>query len=204
MSRLSPLQSLARGWVLIAATAILGAIFALAFSLLQPLQYSSTIRLLITQPAATSLDAYTVLKSNERIAQSLSQLLYTSTFFENILAQARGVDPSYFPDDQLRRRRLWQRSIETGVEANSGLMTVTVYHPDRAQARALVEAAANELTKQAPNYFGFNVRLQVIDSALDSSWYARPEFVSNALFGFFLGLMVGVAWVLVRKQSREV
>lgn len=201
MPRLTPISALARGWKLILGVALLGALMALAFSFTQPLQYSSTIRLLITQPSSTSLDAYTVLKSNERIAQSLSQLLYTSTFFENILSQAQGVNVAYFPQDEISRRKLWQRSVETGVEANSGLMTVTVYHPDVNQARALVNAAADELTKQAPNYFGFTVRLQVIDTAINSRWFARPNFVSNALFGLFLGILVGTAWVLVRKAE---
>ncbi len=199
MPRISPLQSLQMGWKLIAGTAFLGLLLALAFSLLTPLQYSSTVRLLISQPASTSLDAYTVLKSNERIAQSLSQLLFTSTFFENILSQAEGVDSSYFPNDEFKRRQLWQQSVETGVEANSGLMTVTVYHPNREQARALVNAAAEELTKQAPNYFGFSVRLQVIDRALDSRWFARPNFAANGVFGLSIGLLLGVAWVLVQK-----
>lgn len=199
MPRVSPLQSIQMGWKLIFGTGFLGLLLALAFSLLTPLQYSSTVRLLISQPASTSLDAYTVLKSNERIAQSLSQLLYTSTFFENILSQAEGVDTSYFPNDELRRRRLWQQSVETGVEPNSGLMTVTVYHPDRQQARALVNAAAEELTKQAPNYFGFSVRLQIIDQAIVSRWFARPNFAANGLFGLSIGLLIGVAWVLVQK-----
>jgi len=187
------------GWKLILGTAFMGLLLALAFSLLTPLQYSSTVRLLISQPASTSLDAYTVLKSNERIAQSLSQLLFTSTFFENILSQAEGVDTSYFPMDELKRRQLWQQSVETGVEPNSGLMTVTVYHSNRDQARTLVNAAAEELTKQAPNYFGFSVRRQVIDRALDSRWFARPNFMTNGLFGLSIGLLLGVAWVLVQK-----
>ncbi len=201
MPRLSPIQSLVKNWMLVIGMAVIGAVLAVVLSLIQPLQYSSTIRLLISQPSATSLDAYTVLKSNERIAQSLSQLLSSSTFFENILAQARGVDTSYFPQDEYDRRRLWQKTVATGVEANSGLMTVTIYHPDRGQSRSLVVAAADELTKQAPNYFGFGVRLQVIDSPLDSRWFARPNFVSNAFSGAMLGLLFGIAWVLIKKQE---
>jgi len=201
MPRPTPISALVQGWKYILGAALIGALIALAFSFTQTLQYSSTIRLLITQPSSTSLDAYTVLKSNERIAQSLSQLLYTSTFFENILSQAPGVNAAYFPRDELSRRKLWQRSVETGVEANSGLMTVTVYHPDPNQARSLVNAAAEELTKQAPNYFGFTVRLQVIDTAVNSRWFARPNFISNTLFGLFLGLLVGTAWILVRKAD---
>jgi len=199
MPRISPLQSLQMGWKRILGATFLGLVLALAFSLLTPLQYSSTVRLLISQPTATSLDAYTVLKSNERIAQSLSQLLFTSTFFENILSQAAGVDTNYFPTDEFKRRQLWQQSVETGVEVNSGLMTVTVYHPSREQARTLVNAAAEELTKQAPNYFGSSVRLQVIDRALDSRWFARPDFLTNGLFGLSIGLLIGIAWVLVQK-----
>lgn len=201
MARLSPLQSVWRSWSFILAASFLGSVLAVALSLIQPLQYASSIRLLITQPASTSLDAYTVLKSNERIAQSLSQLIYTSTFFENILSQAKGVNIAYFPQDEYDRRKLWQKTVTTGVEPNSGLMTVTIYHAERSQARALVLAAADELTKQAPNYFGLSVRLQVIDAPLDSRWFARPDFLTNAFSGLILGFLVGIGWVVVRKQE---
>jgi|SRR5688572_17842616 len=197
-----PIRSLLASWKALAGLGIAGALLALAVSFLQPLQYNSTVRLLITQPGSVNVDAFTVLKSNERIAQNLSQLLRTSTFFENILAQAQGVNVDYFPAAEYERRAAWNRSISTSVDTGSGLMTVSVYHPDVTQARSLVVAASNEIAKQAPNYFGSAIRVQVIDSPLDSRWYARPNFMNNAVYGLFTGIMLGILWSLLRKPER--
>jgi hypothetical protein len=156
---------------------------------------------LITQPGAVGLDAFTIQKSNERIAQNLSQLLLTSTFFENILAQAQGFNTEYFPADEYERRRLWQESVAIALESGSGLMQVTVYHKNADQAKALVLAATNELAKQAPNYFGSAVRVQVIDAPLNSRWYAKPNFLNNAFYGAAVGFMLGIIWVITRKHE---
>jgi capsular polysaccharide biosynthesis protein len=197
-----PIRSLLASWRALVGLGIAGALLALAVSFLQPLQYNSTVRLLITQPGSVNVDAFTVLKSNERIAQNLSQLLRTSTFFENILAQAQGVDVDYFPAAEYERRAAWNRAISTSVDTGSGLMTVSVYHRDVTQARSLVVAASNEIAKQAPNYFGSAIRVQVIDSPLDSRWYARPNFMNNAVYGLFTGIMLGILWSLLRKPER--
>ncbi len=196
-----PLRLLAASWPVLLGFTILGTVLGLALSLLQPLQYASTVRVLITQPGAVGLDAFTIQKSNERIAQNLSQLLLTSTFFENILGQAQGFNTEYFPADEYERRRLWQSSVAVSLEAGSGLMQVTVYHQNADQAKALVLAATNELAKQAPNYFGSAVRVQVIDAPLNSRWYAKPNFLNNAVYGAAIGFMLGIIWVITRKRE---
>lgn len=195
-----PLASLRRSWSGIVLCTVAGLVLALALSFIQPLQYSSTVRLLITQPGATNIDPYTVLKSNERIAQNLALILYGSNILENILVQAQDVDKSYFPGDEYERRRLWAKTIGTSVEPGSGLMLVTAFHARRDQARALVLAASQELIKQAPNFFGYSVRVQVIDTPLDSRWYARPNFLDNGMIGLGLGLLLGLIWALLKKN----
>lgn len=196
-----PLRLLAASWRALIGFTVLGVMLALLLSLLQPFEYASTVRLLITQPGSIGIDAFTIEKSNERIAQNLSQLLLTSTFFENILTQAQGVETSYFPSDEYDRRKLWQNSVNIQLEAGSGLMQVTIYHPSADQAKALVLAATNELAKQAPNYFGAAVRVQVIDAPLNSRWYAKPNFVDNSVYGAVTGFMIGIIWALTRKRE---
>ena len=204
MTKSFSFRPLIAAWQLLLSCAALGALLALAFSLVTPLQYSSTVRLLITQPNATGLDPYTAIKSTERIATSLSELVYTTTSFNDILAQAKGFDPTYFPTDEINKRKMWSRAIEIAVTPGTGIMSVTAFHPNRDQARLLVDATANEIAAQAPGYFGNIVHVQVIDSPLDSRWYARPNFVSNGLFGFFIGLLLSLAWVLTKMtRSRE-
>ncbi len=181
-------------------TSILGAILALCLSFLQPLQYASTVRLLITQTTSSAVDPYSALKFTERIAGSLSELLYSSTFANNILQSAKGLDQSYFPQTEYNKRKLWQKTVEAGVSPGSGILTVVAYHPRRDQAKIIVESASRELTLQAPNYFGNNVRVQVIDAPLDSRWYAKPNIPKNVFLGFGVGLFIGLAWLLTRPR----
>jgi capsular polysaccharide biosynthesis protein len=203
MSRLYNIDILTRSWKLVLATGVLGALLALLFSLATPLQYSASVRILITQPNATGLDPYTAIKSTERIATSLSELMYTSTFFNSIVSQATGFDATYFPVDELNKRKAWRKAIAIGITPGTGIMNILAYHPDRAQARILVDAAAKEIAAQAPNYFGYQVRVQVIDAPLDSRWFAKPNFVTNGLFGLMVGFLVGIAWVLTRYPERS-
>lgn len=181
---------------------VLGACLALGVSLFLSKEYSSSVRVLITQINATGLDPYTAIKSTERIAENLNEIMYTTSFFNNVMAQVQGFDPSYFPVDEYQKRKLWKETVSASVAPGTGIMTVTAYHPTRASARVLVEAAAREMSIQAPNYFGSSVRAQVIDSPLDSRWYARPNFVSNVGFGFLLGFFVGLGWVLYRQLRK--
>lgn len=199
-----PLHVLALGYKRIIGYGILGALAGFALSFLSPLEYSSSVRLLITQPNAVGVDSFTVLKSNERIAQNLSQLLGTSSFFDNIAAQAENLDRSQIPQNEYDKRKYWSRAVNVSVEAGSGLMTITVYAPQVAQARSLVVAASNEIAKQAPNYFGSTVRVAVIDAPLDSQWYARPNIPMNAAYGAIVAAMLSVAWLLLRRPKREV
>ncbi|MSR85140.1 hypothetical protein EXS71_01740 [Candidatus Uhrbacteria bacterium] len=192
-----------RMWRSLCVTALLGGCLALLFSLTIPLQYSSSIRVFISQLNANGLDPYTALKSTERIATSLSELVYTTIFYQDVITQSQGFDANYFPADEYAKRKLWKESIVTSVTPGTGIMTVTAFHPNRGQARIMVDAAAKELALQAPNYFGANVRIQVIDSPLNSRWFARPNLLMNGLFGALIGLLFGLIWVVLHMPERR-
>ncbi len=192
-------RTLTRAWRFVIVTTLIGLALALGFSLVQPLRYSSTVRLLITQTNATGLDPYTAVKSTERIAQNLSEIVYTSSFFNAIMATG-DIDRTYFPTDEISKRALWKSTIETTVTPGTGVMTVVAYHTSRDQATQLAVHAAKELANQAPNYFGYSVRVQVIDDPLPSRFFAKPDFLRNGLLGASIGFLVACAWVLGKRE----
>jgi uncharacterized protein involved in exopolysaccharide biosynthesis len=200
MSRPNYIRLIARSWRQLTLTTLIGFVLALAFSFAQPLLYSSTVKLLITQTNTTGLDPYTAIKSTERIAQNLSEIIYTSAFFDTVVNDD-AVDAGYFPVDEIRKRKKWQDAIETSVSPGTGVMSLTAYHTDRNQATTIAVLTAKELAVQAPNYFGFSVRIQVIDAPLPSRFIARPDFVTNALFGAIVGALLGLAWILWRVKE---
>ena len=190
----------ARAWRLLLLVTLGGMIIALLGSAIQPLKFSSTIRLLITQTNATGVDPYTAIKSTERIGQNLTEIIYTSSFFNAVMQQS-GIDSTYFPQDEIDKRQEWKDTVETNVVAGTGIMEVTVYHKDRNQATAIAVAVAKELAAQAPNYFGYSVRLQIIDDPLPSRFFAKPDFLRNGALGALFGFLIGSLWVLVKMKE---
>ena len=186
-------------WKLVIGTTLLGGLLALGVSLLQPLRYSSVERILITQTNAAGLDPYTALKSTERIAQNLSELIYTSSFFNALMSKSQ-IDPSYFPTDEAAKRKKWRDSISTEVSAGTGIMAITAYHTNRDTATELSIRTAQELVNITPNYFGYAVRVQIIDDPLTSGFYAKPDFVKNTMLGLIAGFLLGTAWALGRQR----
>jgi capsular polysaccharide biosynthesis protein len=200
MARPNYIRLIMRSWRQLALTTLIGLVLALAFSLVQPLQYSSSVKLLITQTNTTGLDPYTAIKSTERIAQNLAEIIYTSAFFDTVVNDG-AVDSGYFPADEINKRRKWRRTVETSVSPGTGIMSVTAYHTERNQATTIAVLTAKELAVQAPNYFGFSVRVQVIDAPVPSRFFARPDFATNAVFGAVAGLLLGLAWVLWKVKD---
>ena len=129
-----------------------GLVLATLCSFLFPLQYASTVRVLITQPNATGLDPYTAVKSTERIASSLSELIGTTSFYDHVI-QTEGVDQSYYTGlDEHARRERWQKTIVSSIAPGTGILTLAAYHEQRTQARLLVDASARELANEAPGF----------------------------------------------------
>ncbi|MBU0625054.1 hypothetical protein KKF05_01785, partial [Patescibacteria group bacterium] len=79
MSETSYTTIINRGWKRIVIFASVSAVFAVAVSLAFPLQYSSSMRLLIIQRQLSTADPYTAIKASERIADNLAQILYTTS-----------------------------------------------------------------------------------------------------------------------------
>lgn len=191
-----------RSWRFVAVCALLGLVLALAFSLVQPLRYSSTVRLLITQTNVAGLDPYTAVKSTERIAQNLSEVIYASSFFNAVMASGN-VDRSAFPTDEIAKRRAWRETVETSVTPGTGVMSVTAFHQSRAQATEIAVRVSEEIANQAPNYFGYSVRVQIIDDPLPSRFFAKPNFIQNGLFGIMVGFLAASAWVLGKVKRGD-
>lgn len=190
-------------WRLPLVTTCLGIAFAIGLSFALPFQYGSTARVFVTQPSAAGLDAYTAIKSTERVASTLSELVYSTVFFDQVLSKSNEINRAYFPEKEIDRRKMWRKTISTGIEPGTGIVTVSAYHPDRAQARLLVDGVTREMALQAPNLFGYNIRVQVIDAPLDSRWFAKPDFVQNATYGAAIGLLLGVGVVFIQSARRR-
>jgi capsular polysaccharide biosynthesis protein len=196
-THLTPLLS---GWPTILFLSGLGMLLAILLSFLPSLEYSSTTRLLITQQLG-AVDAYTAGRSAERIAEDLSNAVYTSTFYDSVLAEEHSIDLAFFPEDELKRRKKWDRAVNTSVSRSTGLLTIRAYHPDPVQANAIASIVASVLVEEGWTYTsGGNVTIQVVDEAVNSRFPVRPNIFVNGFSGLILGGLAGVGYLLIQSE----
>lgn len=192
---------LVRGWAKIVSMAFVGLVIALPVSFLQPLKYSSTVRLLILQENATSLDAYTASRSVERLAENLSTIVYTTSFFNQVMSAGFDIDQSIFPDREDKKRKTWEKMVSASVSRGNGLLSLVAYHVDVDQAEQIVNAMSYILTQQATSYLsGGDISVRVVDTPLNSRWPTRPNIPANAFSGLVLGGLAGVGYVLLQAE----
>lgn len=194
---------LARGWKRILLFAILTSFFGVGVSFLFPLQYSSTMSLLIIQAQLSQVDPYTAIKASERISDNLGQIIYTTSFYDKVMNAGFNIDQTIFSDDEIKRRKQWDRMISTQVTRGSGILVVSVYHEDPDQATQIAQTIAFVLTTEGWTYVGGgDLQVKLVDSPLESRWPVRPNIPANAFMGFVLGLIAGSGYVLATMPHR--
>lgn len=191
---------LLHGWTSILMFAVVGFVLALIVSFLQPLRYSSTARLLILEDVGTT-DAYTASRSIERIAENLATVVYTTSFYDEVMGAGFDIDKNVFSSEDYKQRREWSKMVSATVARGSGLLTIAVYHQDIAEAEQIVKAISFVLTQQAGTYTsGGNIEVRLVDAPLNSRWPAKPNIPANAFSGLVLGGLVGVGFLLLRAE----
>ncbi len=201
MAQTNYTRILINGWQSILMFALLGLVLALIISFVQPLRYSSTARLLILQDVGSSVDAYTASRAEERIADNLATIVYTSTFFDQVMTSGFGIDETQFSADDSRKRKEWGNMVKATVARGSGLLSITAYNKDIAEAEQIIRAVAYVLTNRVDEYTsGGSVSAQLVDEPLNSRWPVKPNILANTLSGFVLGGFVGIAYVFVQTE----
>ena len=187
------------GWPTILLFAATGMVLAVLLSLLRPLEYSSTTRILITQELGVT-DAYTASRSAEIIAMDLIAVVPTSRFFDTVMNAGYSIDQSHFPTDPSRRRLKWAKTVSASLSSN-GLVTIKAYHTEVSQAQEIAKAVSFVLTTQADQFTsGSNITAIIVDDPLNSRYPVRPNMPVNAVSGFFLGTLCGAAYLLIQAE----
>lgn len=190
-----------RRFIVIFAIAV--GVLAILLSLLQPLKYSATVRLLITQKAAFTLDPYTAIRSTELIAENLGQVIGTSSFLDRVLESGYKVDANYFKrSSETRRRALWKNTVSTSIARGTGLLNISVYHPSKEEAKRTVSAIAFLLSTQGSDYIGREITVRLVDAPLTSNFPVRPNLPLNFVTGIFVGAVLAAGWVWVDHRRR--
>jgi capsular polysaccharide biosynthesis protein len=196
---------IAKGWKKITLFGVLAMVVAVGLSFTQSLKYSSTVRMLIIQPSSINVDPYTAIRSAEQIGSNLAQVVYTTDFFSKVTnAPGFTIDPTYFPDNDAKRRKLWSQTVSVKVENGTGLLNITVYHPNKDQATAIAQAISYVMTTYGASYVGgTGLEIKLVDEPLVSSFPVKPNIPVNGFTGLVLGALFGAVYVILTDKSRK-
>lgn len=173
-------------------------LLSLLLSLIRPLEYSASNKLIVIQPTNINIDAYSAIKSVERISEKLADIVYTTSFYDKVMSSNYNIDKTYFKSNEKKKRKQWQKMVSTQVVRGSGMIKLQVYHTDKSQAYEILGAITHVFNKNGWEYLGsMNITIFEIDKPLISNWPIRPNFILNGLFGLLFGLIFGIGYVLV-------
>lgn len=162
----------------------------------QPLKYSVTSRLLISQ-SLSGADPYTVSKSNQYLTNLFSQVIHSSSFFDLASNTGFNIDKSYFGYNYKKQIKTWNKTIEARSIGDTGIIEILIYHPNTYQAQQIALAVNQVLINQNSNYQkgGEDVTISVIDQPLVTSYPVKPNIIINTFFAIVLGLAIAIFYV---------
>ena len=169
-----------------------------------PHKYRSDTEVLYAQKQTASIDAFTATKSAEQIALTFSNIVYSASFFDQV-SQRVGLqtDSEYRLNDTEKRLKKWKKSVDVSVVPGTGILKVSVYHPDRAQAHSISQAIANVLTTNKSDYIGDGdfVSAQILSSPITTNKYATPNMGVNILLSILIGAGMSAAFLWITVQE---
>lgn len=177
-------------------------VLSLVLTFVQPLKYSCSTRFLIINRSGVEQDIYSSIRGAERVSENLSQIVYTTSFFEKVLTSGFDIDQSIFSADEIKKRKQWQKMIKTRVYRETGMLEVVVYHTDTNQAVQFSRAIANVLTTESHKYLGGeNIDVLEVDKPLLSRYPVKPNVLINGFMGLIVGILIGIGYVLLSYES---
>lgn len=187
----TPLETLKKRWKFLF---IIGLIIGLAvggLTLLFPLSYRADAQVLIISRSGSGVDPYTALRVAERVGENIVQVMRTNDFYSKVKEQQNStIDWSFFEQkNELEKRKTWQKTITPSVVNGTGVVNVSAYHPNSAQAIYLADTAVKTLVSKGWEYVGGDVEIKIINSPVVTKWPVQPSVVMNAFLGFVVGVL---------------
>lgn len=190
-----------RFWLTTCAIFIIGVVITLS----QPLKYGTESRVMISQRVGLGVDMYTMSKSNEYLSNTMAEVVRSTSFFHDVLNSDPGVDRAYFTMNSGKQLKTWRKTVDVSVLSDSGVVVISVYHTNRAQAMQLASAINNTIRLKSNSYFNSNSELsiKVLDEPVVSNWPIKPNVLVNILSSLLMGLALATFYIYVLATSKS-
>jgi capsular polysaccharide biosynthesis protein len=172
----------------------------LILTLIQPLKYRSSSKMLVIQEFPQGVDPYTVSKSNMYISNLLAQVVETNSFYNEVMDTEFNIDKNYFLKKNFfgsQTSKIWEDSVDARAIDDTGIIEIFTYHPDRFQNEQLAQAVNFILKTRHQLYHstGENITLKVINEPSYSTFPVKPNIALNFSLSIMFGFMFSLAYI---------
>ncbi|GEM_PF-533971 len=178
---------------------------SLILSLFQPFQYRTDGKVLIIQKQTSGFDPYLAIKATERLAEELSQIIFTSSFITRVSESGYRFPPSFFPSDPIGLKKQWKKWVTVNNIPAAGILKIQTYHEDRELSLMLAKAIADVLVTQGDEYHGGGeeIVMKVVDDPVASARPVRPNIVLNVGSSLAVGILLSTILVFFMDDREE-
>lgn len=172
----------------------------------QPFKYSSKAQLLVVQESSTTIDAYTASKSSEYLSGVLASVVTSNSFYTKVMESGFGVNADYFGDTPKEQMKAWEKTVSAKSVGDSGIIVVTVYHPDRAEAEKILRAVNFVFMTQHSSYHGSGntVKVRLIDQPVTSAFPVQPNIPLIAGLALLMGALSGMLYIYLLNENAAI
>ncbi|MFA6417094.1 MAG: hypothetical protein WCW61_02775 [Patescibacteria group bacterium] len=178
-------------------------VLAIGLSLLNPLKYGAKSRLLVLQNAG-SADAYSLSKSNEYLGNLFAQVVYSSSFYDQVIASPYSINRDYFAGNYSQQLKKWRETVSTSTQGDTGIVEINVYHTSTQEAKQIALAINDILINNNQNYHsGQNIKVNIIDQPLVSAYPVKPNIPYNAALALVASFLVSLFYIYIFPERRN-
>lgn len=174
------------------------------FVLLQEFKFGTKSKILVIQEGYGRVDPYAVSRSVEYLSDLFSRVVYSNSFYSLVVSSEFNIDKNYFGEDATKQMKKWRKTLGAKAVENSGIINISVYHPDALQAKQIALAVNQVLITHNQSYQGLgdSVKISVLDQPVVSKYPVKPDLIINFLFIVGLSLLFGLVYIYVFPEEK--
>lgn len=197
------LRIIAKHWLALLVGAVVFGGAATGLSFLPQQLFESEVDVLIVQKSG-DYDSYTAQKAAEKIGNSLVQVVHSFDFLSRVIMTGY-VSQDQFPVESKKRQKAWKNLVSVKVVPESSLLKIYGYGENAGKAEDVALGVAQVLTTNAQDYHGAGdtVEIKLISGPITSTRPVKPNIPLNGAAGAALGLIVVLAFFVLRDESRQ-
>lgn len=171
-------------------------IFTAVFTLVQPLKYRSSCRLLLMQESSAN-DPYAASKSAAHLSDIFAEVVYSTSFLDEVINSGFNIDKNYFKTNEQRKKKQWGKMISAKAINETGILEINIFHEDKNQAEQIANAASYILKTKHILYHGRgdNFLVKIIDRPITSNWPVKPNILVNFILALIFGIIFGIGFI---------